>query len=175
MYKIIKTLSAQERSIFKLINSKIRCKFLDLIMPIITYLGSFQFLCSFCIISFIIPIESLHSLSIESSLSLAVSGSIAQIIKRNINRKRPYVRFKNIYTRKIGTDNYSFPSGHTTGAFSLAMMCGLFFPSTFVVCIVLASLVGFSRIYLGVHYPSDVTAGLILGIVSSLTIYNIFL
>ena len=64
-----------------------------------------------------------------------------------------------------GPTNYSFPSGHTFGAFAMAsaLACGVR-RSIGTVFLMLAALIGFSRMYLFVHYPTDVIAGAALGI-----------
>ncbi len=66
-------------------------------------------------------------------------------------------------------DSYSFPSGHATTSFGMAYMLALFYPMLWVQVSVYAAaaLIGFSRIYLAEHYPSDVIFGALLGMVSS--------
>lgn len=67
-------------------------------------------------------------------------------------------------------DNYSFPSGHATTSFGMAYMLALFYPFLWVQISVYAAatLIGFSRIYLGEHYPSDVIFGAVLGTIASI-------
>ncbi|WDC85721.1 phosphatase PAP2 family protein [Caloramator sp. mosi_1] len=67
--------------------------------------------------------------------------------------------------------DYSFPSGHTTAAFSIFTTLAFFFPYLSVLFISLALLVGLSRIYLGVHYPTDVAAGILIGSLFSYLTY----
>jgi undecaprenyl-diphosphatase len=62
-------------------------------------------------------------------------------------------------------DEFSFPSGHTAAAFVMVSILGSFYPVLLLPLVILASFIGISRVYLGVHYPSDVLAGAILGIV----------
>lgn len=76
-------------------------------------------------------------------------------IKNYFDSALPYV---------IGNDSNSFPSGHATIAFAGAFILIKYIPKKTWVWIILASLIGISRIYLGKHYPSDVVAGTFLGL-----------
>lgn len=64
----------------------------------------------------------------------------------------------------------SFPSGHTVSAFIIAFVFSYYFPKQRVLFITLASLTGFSRIYCGVHYPSDVLGGVLFAFITSLLV-----
>ena len=96
-------------------------------------------------------------------------------MKRVFRRKRPFVLSKNLKSIRIGIDPYSFPSGHTTAAFALAMSISLLTlsPTIRLVFLVLAFGVGFSRVYLAVHYPSDVLAGAIIGSSFALLVHSL--
>jgi undecaprenyl-diphosphatase len=78
---------------------------------------------------------------------------------------------QNLNIRKIGIDDYSFPSGHTTAAFCIAVMIALTIPHLSVIAISIAIAVGISRMYLGVHFPSDVLVGMLLGSITSLSVF----
>jgi undecaprenyl-diphosphatase len=80
-------------------------------------------------------------------------------------RQRPYSRLIGVNTFKLDLRDYSFPSGHTTAAFSVAVSFALVFPSIMIPLMLAALMVGLSRIYLGVHYPTDVVVGIIIGTV----------
>lgn len=64
-------------------------------------------------------------------------------------------------------DQFSFPSGHAAGAFMMATVLNHFYPFLMIPCYAIASIIGVSRVYNGVHYPSDVMAGSALGIFSA--------
>jgi membrane-associated phospholipid phosphatase len=96
--------------------------------------------------------------------SAAVSSGITLALKYSINRVRPYVTYPDI-KKKSDAGSPSFPSGHTSLAFSTAASVSLSYPQWYIIVpsFVWAGIVGYSRIDLGVHYPSDVLAGAIFG------------
>ena len=96
--------------------------------------------------------------------ALAVSGGITLILKYTINRDRPFVTYPDI-TKKSAAGSPSFPSGHTSSAFATATSVSLAYPKWYVIApsFAWAGTVGYSRMHLGVHYPSDVLAGALIG------------
>lgn len=96
--------------------------------------------------------------------SFAANAVITHTLKAVINRKRPVEKDPS-FTTVVSAGSRSFPSGHTSEAFAMATAVTLSFPKWYVAvpAYSFASLVGYSRMYLGVHYPSDVIAGAIVG------------
>lgn len=101
--------------------------------------------------------------------TLVISHVIVQLIKRTVGRPRP--------SRSIATstlvnepDKFSFPSGHSAAAMSVAFVYALAFPAYAAVIIPIAVLVGMSRVVLGVHYPGDVLMGQLLAVFTGLGI-----
>lgn len=96
--------------------------------------------------------------------ALALSGSITLILKYAVNRDRPYVTYPDIM-KKSSAGSPSFPSGHTSSAFATATSVSLSYPKWYVIVpsYAWAGTVGYSRMHLGVHYPSDVLAGALIG------------
>ncbi len=170
--KIDKYLEWDQR-LMLLINKRLRHKRLDALMAIITYLGSWQFSVAFCILAFLFYGTSFNSLGSKLTLTLMASGFITQLIKRLVSRLRPFHTMKELHIRKIGIDAYSFPSGHTCAAFSMGVMVFMFSHRLGIISLPLSFLVGISRIYLGVHFPSDVFVGAFIGSISSVLIYYI--
>lgn len=171
MKGFIKYVEKGDKFLLLLFNNSIKCKLLDIFMPAVTYLGSSIFTALFCLITLISGNSIIHSLGIKCAITLVGSNAIAQIIKISVNRIRPFLKIDNLHINKIGIDNYSFPSGHTTAAFSLAVMISLFFPYLTILCISLAFCTAISRMYLGVHYPSDVIVGMFLGSFCSISVF----
>jgi len=107
-----------------------------------------------------------------------VSAYVIYYVLKNvvIKRDRPYVTLSDVHTMHLDTaDKYSMPSGHTTAAFAIATALTLRYPKPYVYipAYVWAAFVGYGRIYLGLHYPSDVLAGAVLGTTSALAIHLI--
>lgn len=108
-------------------------------------------------------------------ISLALSFILNDLTVKNIiQRARPYNSYSQIIPLVPPPGKYSFPSGHTAAAFS--SMVTLFFTKKkyAIPGLILAVIMGLSRIYVGVHYPSDVLCGAILGsvvaVIVSLTV-----
>jgi membrane-associated phospholipid phosphatase len=108
-------------------------------------------------------------------LSVAVAGLISYIIKNIGLVPRPYEIDSRIVQWSVG-GGFSFPSGHTTEAFAAAAAITFLFPKWRVALPVFfwASLVAFSRIYLGVHYPFDVLGGMAIGTTTSYALHFLF-
>ncbi len=93
----------------------------------------------------------------------AVGVLLYKLIKTRAVRERPYITHAAIRARSVPLDRYSFPSGHTLHAVSFTLLFAGYFPNWTPVLAVLASLIALSRVVLGLHYPTDVVAGALLG------------
>jgi membrane-associated phospholipid phosphatase len=93
-----------------------------------------------------------------------LSAIITHGAKRIIQRERPFDKYTFIVKRDEG-GGYSFPSGHTSAAFYTATSLSILYPKWYVIVpsYLWASSVAWARMYQGVHYPSDVFAGAIVG------------
>jgi membrane-associated phospholipid phosphatase len=102
--------------------------------------------------------------SIYIGSSVVLTAILTTIAKYSINRARPFVTYPEI-EKVTGGGSPSFPSGHTSDAFALATSVSLSYPKWYIIgpSFAWAGAVGYSRMDLGVHYPSDVIAGAILG------------
>ena len=100
--------------------------------------------------------------------AFAIELPVHKLIKQSVKRERPCDILPGVEGRVTPADQFSFPSGHTAAAFLVATLLGNAYPYLFPIAGTWALAVGFSRIYLGVHYPSDVVAGMLLGVLSAL-------
>lgn len=153
-----------DMAILDLIQSNIRTGFMDAIMPFITQLGDAGLIWIILSIGLIIP-KKTRKIGFVMIIALILNGIICNIIlKPMLARIRPFDVNTAIKLLINKPRDFSFPSGHTSASFTAASV--LFFRKSklFVPSLVLAFLISFSRIYLYVHYPSDVLAGLVLGI-----------
>lgn len=106
--------------------------------------------------------------TLSAGLGLLVVVPVAHIA----DRVRPFVAHPGHAHLLIHhARDAGFPSDHATGAFGLAMGMCLYYPPLGVLLFVLAALIAFARVYVGVHYPGDVLAGAVIGALAALVLY----
>jgi undecaprenyl-diphosphatase len=120
------------------------------------------FVLAFCLI-FFTKKDKLVSITLLAGMNTAYF--LNTFIKNIVQRNRPYNNIINVNIRHM-MDSFSFPSGHTALAFTFAIIAAHFYKKYTMVFYFIAALIGLSRIYDGVHYPSDVIGGMILGLVT---------
>ena len=119
--------------------------------------------------------EGLKREGYRAASSLALNSAITFGLKYAVNRNRPFVTYPDKLNPKAHVGPFSFPSGHTSTAFSMATSLTLATKKWYVAvpAFAWASGVAYSRMYLGVHYPSDLLGGMIIGIGTSLLTWQI--
>jgi membrane-associated phospholipid phosphatase len=105
--------------------------------------------------------------------TIVLSEVISTVLKYSIDRQRPFTTYPFI-EKMAGGGSPSFPSGHTSDAFALATSVSIAYPKWYVIVpsYMWAGAVSYSRMDLGVHYPSDVLAGAIIGAGSAYLCYK---
>jgi membrane-associated phospholipid phosphatase len=151
---------------FKAINSRgTRPKWLDGVMWLITQIGSIAFITPFVIITYVLGRPRFATDLTLGTLTLLF---VVTLIKAIADRARPFNLL--LETKVIGwkAAGLSFPSGHTTQSFFIATVTINYFRLPLEAAVVLYAIaltVGVTRVYLGAHYPRDVMAGAILGLI----------
>lgn len=155
-----------------------RIESLDNFLYYLSYLTTYITICVF-IVLIIIYLKKRSKKILNSFLillSIVLSSSLASFFfKILFSRERPFLTYKEI-TKLSQAGSMSFPSGHTTEVFALAFGISFLFPQKkFVIPVFIwAILVAYSRMALGVHYPFDVLAGIVLSLIIASIIYFIY-
>jgi len=112
-----------------------------------------------------------YQLGVFSALAaMAISSGISQLISALIERPRPFVTHDLVVLFYKPTD-FSFPSNSVAACFAIAAVVCTFNKKLGLASFVLVGILAFSRVYVGVHYPSDVVMGVIIGILSIIPVY----
>ena len=137
---------------------------LDHALPWITYLGSHFAVILFIILSWIITKQ--RKVLRRLVLLYAIQSAVIYSLKFLIQRQRPFLFLKMASKLSKGPGEIldpSFPSAHAAFSFMMATLLALWFPRYRIIFFIVAGFIGWTRIYLGVHYPTDVIAGALLG------------
>lgn len=108
-------------------------------------------------------------------LAYALELPVYVVLKKSFKRQRPCDLMAYLSAHIKPSDKFSLPSGHTAAAFLMASLLAHFYPSVTVLVYAWASVIGLSRVLLGVHYPSDILAGATLGLTISFLSLTILL
>lgn len=147
---------------------------LDVIMPLLSLLGNLGMIWFFAAALLLIRKEY-RKYSLMIVLAIATAYLVGELmLKPFVGRPRPCQVNEMVPMLVPVPGSYSFPSGHSASSFAAAMVL-LFDNKKFGVAgLVLAVLIAFSRMYLYVHYPTDVAAGILLGILSAFLVRWIY-
>lgn len=138
---------------------------LDFTIPWLTYLGSHIAVVLFIILSWVITKQ--RKIFRRLLLLYGIQSTVIYGLKFLIRRERPFYVLQEI-ALKISKGpgeilDPSFPSAHAAFSFMMATLLGYWFPRYRIIFLIIAGFIGWTRIYLGVHYPTDVLVGGLLG------------
>ncbi len=108
----------------------------------------------------------------DGLIALGAAQLTFAIMKRLIGRERPCATEPHCWSVLLPQDRFSFPSGHSITAFAIAVSLGLWYPALLVGLLFCALSVAASRVILGLHYLSDVIAGLLIGTLIGLAVFQ---
>lgn len=152
-----------DNQVFRIINNNLQTPYLDKLMVCMTIIGGAGISIFTCLILVLFG-YNVDGLGRSAVIALTGSHLVVRMIKKSISRQRPYLVLNGVNLREgYILRDYSFPSGHTTACFSLATVAAAYFPTLAPIVLLIALLTGISRIYLGMHYPTDVFIGALIG------------
>ncbi len=157
-----------DKSLFYILNTRLTTFFLDFFMPFITTKANFV---NVTIIAWL-TIFALGRWKDRKALIIVVAAVLlsdlaADVMKNLTHRIRPCNALADVNILAGCTDSFSFPSGHATNAFATAVYLSYIYRRYSPVFLCIAVLVAYSRIYVGAHYPLDVTGGALVGSVGA--------
>lgn len=160
-----------DASILMYIQEHLRCAFLNGFLSFITQLGNAGFIWILLGIALLIP-EKTRRGGFDMLLCLVFAFVVNDlIIKPSVVRERPFTTLQELEILIKEPSSYSFPSGHANSSFASAYALTRAFGKKGAWSYVLAALIAFSRCYVGVHYPSDILAGMAVGTICSALAY----
>jgi undecaprenyl-diphosphatase len=161
-----------DHAIIHLINRTWSNPFFDTVMPVVTSFGEWELLVAMALALLFFRNRDVKTLGILLLFALWLAHIVGPAIKQMVARPRPFLVYPDI---KALVEAYgpSFPSGHAVYAFTSASLVCAFIKRHYVFYF-FAFLVAFSRVYLGVHFPSDVLGGALIGIMIGWFTYSVY-
>ena len=158
------------------INQSLANPVFDIIMPFVTNLNNWKIpILLVWILLMIKGGKKGRVVGILLILALIVSDQLSSaLLKPLIGRYRPCHLFDNLRLLVNCGGKYAFPSSHASNIAAFAVLFSYFYRKWTVVFVIVATIVGFSRIYVGVHFPIDVLAGYTVGIFSAFFTINLY-
>lgn len=168
------TLQQIDMNILLWIQEHLRIDALTPFWKVITFLGNGGWFWLVAAAVLLIP-KKTRKTGITALLSITIGFLITNVLLKNIvARPRPFDAYTEIIPLITRPTDFSFPSGHTCASFACALVFFRMLPKKYgVPAVILAGMVAFSRLYLGVHYPGDVLGGFLVAVFASTLAYHL--
>lgn len=176
---MLDSLNSLDIVLFRYVNGSLRNPVLDFIMPILTDLNKQRPILILAAVMLLwMVIKGKRHTRIAAMLlivTIAVSDQLSSaVFKHWMERPRPCHVLHNVHLLVSCGSGYSFPSSHAVNNFAAALLLAFFFPHAKWWFFGFASLVAFSRVYVGVHYPSDIVGGAVIGMMIAAVIIFLY-
>ncbi len=169
----VNILNPFETSILHWIRQTLSCAFLDAVMPYITKFADSGIGWILLALVLLIPRKT-RRMGAAMGVALAIGFVTGNLLLKNlVARTRPFLFDPSIELLIVPPHEFSFPSGHTLASFECAVAVFCYRRKWGVAALLFAVLIAFSRLYLQVHYPTDVLCGAILGSLIGYLAYRI--
>lgn len=167
---MLESLIGLDRAIFYFINVSLANPVTDFLMPIVTSDNALRALYAVAVILLLWKGDSrVRWLVVFSGIALLLADQTsAGLLKPLINRPRPCHELANVHLLVGCGGGKSMPSAHAANSLAQAVLFGMYFRKARIGLLVVALLISISRVFVGVHYPGDVTVGALLGVLIGL-------
>jgi undecaprenyl-diphosphatase len=178
--RVVDLLNSIDISLFRILNGSLSNSVFDVLMPFITDLNKHRIVLLVVVVLLLwMVIRGKRHVKIAALLlilTIAVSDQFSSfVVKFWLERPRPCHVLHQVHLLVSCGSGYSFPSSHAVNNFAGALILAFFFPRAKWWFFGIAALVAFSRVYVGVHYPSDVIGGAVIGLCCAGSVLLLFL
>ena len=172
---MLESLLQLDGAILLWIQEHVRQDFLSPVVKFITHLGDAGW-CWILLAVILLIVKKTRKIGLVTAVSLLSSYVVNNLILKNlVARVRPYEAVDGLQRIIEAQSDFSFPSGHYASSFAAAVVIFMLCPRKYgVPALVLAFLIALSRLYVGVHYPTDVLTGVISGTVIAVIVCTVY-
>lgn len=170
MSRIYRLLEQVEGPLFLHVNIRWNRGALNLLFAVLTFMGGASFCLGFSLAAGLLLHGIWSAVGWQALAAVALSHLPVAIAKRSAPRRRPHQIFPQAKTGRRPLQDPSFPSGHTTAAFAMLTPWMMADPALIPALLPVAAGVGLSRVYFGLHFPSDTLVGALIGSTTALLV-----
>lgn len=172
---MLESLLQLDGAILLWIQEHIRQEFLSPVVKFITHLGDAGW-CWILLAAILLIVKKTRKIGLVTAVSLLGSYVVNNLILKNlVARVRPYEAVDGLQRIIEAQSDFSFPSGHSASSFAAAVVIFMLCPRKYgIPALVSAFLIALSRLYVGVHYPTDVLTGVISGTVIAVIVCTVY-